>query len=227
MRKNSAVYDPPYYEEMKRPALGGLCLITDRKVCGITCVEMTMIALKAGVRWIQYREKEKPRRGIYDEALRLRELTLEYDATLIVNDHADIALAVDADGVHLGQDDLPLREARKFMGEKIIGISTHSLSEALDAVSGGADYIGFGPVFHTTTKDAGEGRGAEMLNEIKKHVSIPVIAIGGISMENLRGVLKTGADGVAVASAILKGNISENVRSFMKIIRGKWNDGQA
>ncbi len=221
MRENSAVGDQPGYKEPKRPALRGLCLVTDRKVCGLTSEEMTTIALKAGAEWIQYREKEKTRREIFDEALRLRRLTGEYGAAFIVNDHADIALAVDADGVHLGQDDLPLQEARKFMGKKIIGISTHSLAEALAAFSSGADYIGFGPVFHTTTKDAGEPKGVELLKEIKRHVSIPVVAIGGISPENLQMVRKAGADGVAVASAILKGDIYENVKFFMKIIGGE------
>lgn len=221
MREDSTVGDQPCYKGRKCPALRGLCLVTDRKVCGLTSEEMTTIALRAGVGWIQYREKEKTRREIFDEALRLRRLTREYGATLIVNDHADIAFAVDADGVHLGQDDLPLHEARKFMGEKIVGISTHSLSEALAAFSSGADYIGFGPVFYTTTKDAGEPRGTEILKEIKKHVSIPVVAIGGISPENLPVVRKAGAEGFAVASAILKGDIYENVKLFMKIIGGE------
>lgn len=218
MRKNSALHSPACYGEKKLNVLQGLYFVTDRQVRGMTSEEMTMIVLKAGAGWIQYREKGKNRREIFDEALRLRKLTREYGAAFIVNDHADIALAVDADGVHLGQDDLPLREAREFMGKRIIGISTHSLTEALDAVSRGADYIGFGPVFHTTTKDAGEPRGTEMLKEIKRHAAIPVVAIGGITIENLPQVLKAGADGVAVASAILNGDIYENVRSFMEHI---------
>jgi len=180
-----------------------------------------MAALRAGVVWIQYREKEKSRREMYREALRLRELTLEHNATFVVNDHADIALAVEADGVHLGQEDLPLAEARRILGERIIGISTHSLSEALDAAAGGADYIGFGPVFPTITKNAGEPKGVEMVREIKRHVKIPLIAIGGISLENLPIVLEAGADAVAVASAILKGNLYENARSFVMGIRSR------
>lgn len=201
------------------PFLGGFCLVTDRKLCGLTCGEMTSVALAAGAGWVQLREKERTRREIYHEALKLRALTAGYGATLVVNDHADIARAVDADGVHLGQDDLPLKEARKIMGDRIIGISTHSLSEAMDAERNGADYIGFGPVFFTSTKDAGEPRGLEMLSRIKRAVRIPVVAIGGISEENLPLVLKAGADAVAVASAVLRGDISENVRSFMRILR--------
>ncbi len=181
---------------------------------------MVRAALDSGVRWVQYREKEKTRREIYREALKLRDITRQSGALFIVNDHTDIASAVDADGVHLGQDDLPLREARKIMGERIIGISTHSLSEAVGAAGGGADYIGFGPVFPTVTKDAGAPKGVEMLREIKRQVSIPVVAIGGISLENLPEVLASGADAVAVASAILVGDISRNVRAFMTVLGG-------
>lgn len=179
---------------------------------------MVMAALEAGIRWIQYREKNETRRVIYKEALRLRQLTVEFGASLIVNDYADIAAAVEADGVHLGQDDLPLKEARKIMGERIIGISTHSLSEAMKAERDGADYIGFGPIFQTSTKDAGEPKGVSVLEEIKRNVSVPVVAIGGVSLENLGSVLYAGADAVAVASAILRGEISENVRSFFAAI---------
>jgi thiamine-phosphate pyrophosphorylase len=180
---------------------------------------MARIVLEAGAGWIQYREKEKTRREIYREASRLRVLTADYGAALVVNDHTDIARAVDADGVHLGQDDLPLKEGRVIMGDRIVGISTHSVSEALEAEQGGADYIGFGPVFVTSTKDAGEPKGLEMLGRVRKAVKIPVVAIGGISEKNLPLVLEAGADAVAVASAILRGNISENVRSFIKVLR--------
>jgi thiamine-phosphate pyrophosphorylase len=220
VRENSSV-DVVRPSGPERHLLAGLCLVTDRKVSGMSSEEITTAALRAGAGWIQYREKGKSRREIYHEALRLRGLTRDAGATFVVNDHADIALAVDADGVHLGQDDLPLKEARKILGERIIGISTHSLAEAVEAAGDGADYIGFGPVFHTFTKDAGEPKGVEALREIKRHVNIPVVAIGGISLENLAVVLDAGADGVAVASAILRGNIFENVRSFMKGIGDK------
>jgi len=200
--------------------LGGLCFITDQKACKLSCEEMTLEVLRAGLKWVQYRDKEKSGREIYEEAISLRKLTKDFNAALIVNDYVDIALAVGADGVHLGQDDLPVREARKIMGrDKIIGISTHSLEQAIDAEKEGADYIGFGPVFHTVTKDAGRPKGTDILQEIKRHVQIPVIAIGGINLENIKLVLDTGVDAVAVASAILKGNILKNTRRFMDIIR--------
>lgn len=175
--------------------------------------------LKAGVTFIQYREKDKARREIYEEALRLRELTRSFNAVLIINDHADIALAAAADGVHLGQDDLPLHEARKVMGSGIIGISTHTFEQAREAEAEGADYIGFGPMFHTTTKDAGRPVGTESLRSIRKSVGIPVVAIGGINVDNLEDVISAGADAVAVATAIVKGNISRNAAAFVRALK--------
>jgi thiamine-phosphate pyrophosphorylase len=199
--------------------LGGLCFITDRKACKLSYEEMTLKVLKAGVRWLQYRDKRRSRRKIYEESIRLRKITKEFNAVFIVNDHADISLAVNADGVHLGQDDLPIGEARKIIGkDKIIGISTHNLEQAIEAEKEGADYIGFGPVFHTVTKDAGIPKGTETLQKIKSQVQIPVVAIGGINLKNCRSVLDTGVDAIAVASAILSGDIKNNVKIFMEII---------
>jgi thiamine-phosphate diphosphorylase len=157
---------------------------------------------------------------MYEDAVKLRGITKEHHAVFIVNDYADIALRVDADGVHLGQDDLPLKEARSIMGrKKIIGISTHNIEQAIAAEAEGADYIGFGPVFHTTTKeDAGTPKGTDVLREVKRQLRIPVVAIGGINLENLRSVLDTGIDAVAVSSAILRGNIEAHAKNFMEII---------
>jgi thiamine-phosphate pyrophosphorylase len=176
---------------------------------------MINVVLRAGVKWVQYREKDLSRREIYENAVTLRDLTRRFDAHLIINDHADIALAVDADGVHLGQDDLPLKEARKIMGSKIVGISTHSLAQAMGAERGGADYIGFGPVFHTTTKDAGTPKGIDNIRVIKENVSIPVAAIGGISLDNVASVISAGADAVAVATSICKGDMAANAEKFV------------
>src|SRR4030043_2190685 len=185
--------------------LGGLCFITDQKVSGLSYEDMTHKVLLKGVRWIQFRDKKRSRREIYQNAIRLRRLTKDYDAVFVVNDFPDIALCCGADGVHLGQDDLPLKEARKIMGrDRIIGISTHSLEQAAEAERDGADYIGVGPVFPTLTKDAGRPKGIAMLREIRKQVNIPVVAIGGISLENISSVLQTRVDAVAVASAILR-----------------------
>jgi len=195
--------------------LSGICFITDRKYSSLPLQDMVTVVLRAGVKWVQYREKDLSRREIYANAVILRKLTRLFDASLIINDHADIALAVEADGVHLGQDDLPLKEARKIMGSRIIGISTHSLAEAVEAERGGADYIGFGPVFHTTTKDAGPPKGAGNIRVIKENVGIPVVAIGGINPDNVASVIRSGADAVAVATAICSGDMAANAAKFV------------
>lgn len=199
--------------------LNGLCFITGRKESCLTLKESVTVVLSSGVRCIQYREKDKSRRDIYREALILRKLTNEFRAVFVINDYADIALAVNADGVHLGQSDLPLKEARKILGtEKMIGVSTHSIDEAIEAEAGGADYIGFGPIFHTATKDAGKPKGVAALREIKKLIKIPVVAIGGINIGNLRSVIDSGADAVAVSSGIIQGDIADNVKRFLEVL---------
>ena len=163
-----------------------------------------IVAIAAGVRFFQYRNKNGSRRAVYETSLRLASLSNKSGALFFVNDHADIAAAVDADGVHLGQDDLPIEHARKLLGvDKLIGISTHGREQAQAAEAAGADYIGFGPIFRTTSKDAGNVQGCARITEIKQAVSVPVIAIGGITHENVRDVIIAGADGVAVISAIL------------------------
>lgn len=169
----------------------------------ITPEDLCRAGLDGGARVIQLRMKDTPRRVIFETAERLREMTRAAGACLIVNDHADIAAAVGADGVHLGQDDLPIEEARKVVGEQcLIGISTHSLEQALDARQRGADYIGFGPVFPTATKDAGPAKGVERLKEVAALVQIPVIAIGGITRINVAEVMAAGAYALAMISDI-------------------------
>lgn len=197
--------------------LKGIYFITDRTYCDLPVVDMVSAVLGAGIRIVQYREKDRTRREIYEEAVRLRELTTRFGAALIINDHADIARAVDADGLHLGQEDLPLSEARKVVGDMLIGISTHSLDQARRAEAEGAGYIGFGPIFPTTTKDAGSPQGLDNLRLIKQNVSIPVVAIGGISAETAPSVFEAGADAVAVATGICRGDISANAARFVRI----------
>jgi thiamine-phosphate pyrophosphorylase len=161
-------------------------------------------AVASGVRFFQYRDKGGTRREIYETALRLARIAREAGALFIVNDHADIAFAVDADGAHLGQDDLPAAEARKILGPgKLLGISTHSEKEAIEAGSAGADYIGFGSIFPTGTKETVMLQGTAGLTAVKLVVAVPVIAIGGINLGNVSEVVRAGADGVAVISAVL------------------------
>jgi thiamine-phosphate pyrophosphorylase len=178
-------------------------------------------ARAAGVAFFQYRNKTTARRTVYEAAFVLARTARSLGALFLVNDHADIAAAVDADGVHLGQDDLPIEQARKILGrDKIIGISTHSREQAHDAERSGADYIGFGPVFSTSTKDAGEAQGIEKLACIRQEVTLPVIAIGGINRTNIREVVRAGADGVAVISAVLSTeNIRASAESMVKLLR--------
>jgi thiamine-phosphate diphosphorylase len=160
--------------------------------------------LEAGVSILQLRVKSLPPVDFLELAKELRAVTRAHHCQLIINDRIDIALACDADGVHLGQDDLPLSAGRKLMGQKIVGISTHDLDQARAAERDGADYIGFGPMFGTRTKATGyEARGAEMLQQIRRAVTLPIVAIGGITAANVQEVWEAGADSVAIISDVL------------------------
>jgi thiamine-phosphate pyrophosphorylase len=183
--------------------LCGLCLILDQDTLCIDPVAAAALAQGGGVTFFQYRSKNGTRRKLYETALRLARSLRTSGALFILNDHADIAAAVGADGVHLGQDDLPIAAARLILGPAaLIGLSTHSLEQAEAAQAAGADYIGFGPIYRTITKDAGEVRGLEKLSVIAAAVSIPVIAIGGITRDTIDEVVRTGARGAAVISAV-------------------------
>ncbi len=198
---------------------GGICFITDRKSCDMDWLFMTREVLQAGVKWVQYRDKESDRCILFETAVELRDITRKAGACFIMNDHPDIAAAVDADGVHLGQDDMPVAEARRVLGSgKVIGISTHSIEEAIEAERNGADYIGFGPIFSTMTKDSGMPIGTDMLARVRSEVNIPVVAIGGITAGELPSVVKAGVQAVAVASGILQGEIRDNVKRFISVL---------
>lgn len=159
-------------------------------------------AIAGGARIVQLREKTNDVREVMPLARELRAITRERGVLYIINDRVDIAAAVDADGVHLGQDDLPIEDARRVLGiGKIIGISTHSIRQAQEAERRGADYIGVGPVFPTTTKDC-TPVGLGLVTEVAKSVRIPFFAIGGINSANIEQVLQAGACRVAVVSAV-------------------------
>jgi thiamine-phosphate pyrophosphorylase len=163
--------------------------------------------LEAGVSILQLRVKSLPPVDFLELAKQARAVTRAHGCKLIINDRVDIALACGADGVHLGQDDLPLRAGRKLMGQKIIGISTHDLDQARAAERAGADYIGFGPMFGTRTKATGyEARGPEMLQQIRGAVTLPIVAIGGITEANVQEVWQAGADSVAIIGDVLHDN---------------------
>ena len=160
--------------------------------------------LEGGAKLLQLRVKSLLPRDFLALARRVREQTRAAGCQLIVNDRIDIALACDADGVHLGQDDLPLAAGKKLLGDRIVGISTHDIAQAQEAERNGADYIGFGPMFGTTTKNTGlSARGIDMLKQIHAAVKIPIVAIGGINEQNVSQVWQAGADAAAIISDIL------------------------
>jgi len=160
--------------------------------------------LEGGIRLLQLRVKAMSAAEFFQLAHTARTLTRSYACRLIINDRVDIALACAADGVHLGEEDLPLHAARKVMGDKMIGVSTHEVEQAREAERGGADYIGFGPMFGTSTKETGySARGLEMLRRVRDAVTIPIVAIGGITEGNVNEVWQAGADSTAIISDLL------------------------
>lgn len=176
--------------------------------------------LEGGARVIQLRAKELSAKELLEVAKKARTLTRAATCQLIVNDRADVALAANADGVHLGQEDLPLGAARKLMGkEKLIGISTHDLEQAKEAERGGADYIGFGPIFGSATKETGYApRGVERLRQICRAVKIPVVAIGGIGEANVAEVWEAGAASAAMISDLMRADdVAEKVRRILAL----------
>lgn len=200
-------------------SLSGLYIILDPSVCPEhRLVEVLTTAAEAGVVLFQYRNKRAAMKDAYTEALALRQAAAKADVLFIVNDRCDLALAVDADGVHLGQEDLPLDLARKVMGpDKLIGISTHNPDQVREAATGRPDYLGFGPIFKPGSKqDHDPVVGLEGLRAIRRLTSLPVFAIGGIQIDQVGEVMHAGANGVAVISAILKApDISYAVKAFL------------
>lgn len=196
-----------------------LYLITDSKLAGDRSnKEVVEATISGGADLIQLREKDYTTRQLIKEGRELLKVTRKAGIPLIVNDRVDVALAIDADGVHLGQEDMPLVEARKILGkDKIIGISTHNLEQAMEAEAEGADYIGYGPVFATTTK----GRapvGVESLKRVMKVIKIPVFAIGGIKLNNLKQVIEAGTNRVAVISGIVAADDIKKTSEAYKVM---------
>ncbi|WP_458403342.1 thiamine phosphate synthase [Methanobrevibacter sp.] len=161
-------------------------------------------AIKGGVSVVQIREKTADTLDFYNLALKVKEITTKYNVPLIINDRVDVALAIDADGVHVGQSDMPCDVTRKLIGEdKVLGVSAATIEEAKKAQNDGADYLGTGAVFPTQTKDDAPKTTKEELKEIVESVDIPVVAIGGITLENAHELTDTGIAGLSVVSAIM------------------------
>ncbi|MEN6441512.1 MAG: thiamine phosphate synthase [Syntrophobacter sp.] len=192
---------------MKRREIDySLYLVTDRVLAGGRCLdEIVRQSIEGGVTVVQLREKNLGTRDFLARAVALRRVTCEMGIPLIINDRVDIALACEADGVHLGQEDMDSATARRLVGKNmIIGVSVNTPKEAMEAEGAGADYLGAGPVFATPTKtDTSPPTGLSGIGEIRRVVGLPLVAIGGISSANAGEIVRCGADGVAVVSAII------------------------
>ncbi|MCC7201140.1 MAG: thiamine phosphate synthase [Nitrospirae bacterium] len=199
----------------------GIYLILDQQYAKRPILSIAEEAVEAGVDVIQYREKVLSRRDALKIAERLRDLTARSNIPFIINDDPALALAVDADGVHLGQEDIPVHIARRILGkDRIIGLSTHSHKEAVEAAALDINYIGFGPIFKSGTKMAAEPLGPEAISRTRSDISIQMIAIGGINDENIAEVMRCGADGAAIISAILSSHdIKQSVRKLKERVR--------
>jgi thiamine-phosphate pyrophosphorylase len=196
--------------------------ITDTLIGGLSHAEQVERLAAGGATLIQLREKRASPLEFYRAALAALAAARSAGVRLIINDRVDVAIAVKADGVHLGQDDLPPDRARLLLGEeRIIGLSTHTLQQALEADSAPVDYIAFGPVFPTSTKEKADAVvGLEGISEVKSRVSKPLVAIGGITLENAWSVIDAGADSVAVISDVLKASdIEGRVRCYLESLR--------
>lgn len=195
-----------------------LYAVTDRSwLSGRTLYEQVEEALQGGVTMVQLREKKLTEREFLKEAVKMKELCARYHVPLIINDRVDIALMADADGVHIGQKDLDLCIARAMLGpDKIIGVSARTVQQAKLACEQGADYLGVGAVFPTGTKQDAEVISYERLKEVCEAASIPAVAIGGITKNNLNGIIGSGISGIAVVSAVFA---QQDIRSAANALR--------
>ena len=185
--------------------IGKLHILTDTVLQSrFSHMEITRLAIVGGADAIQYRQKSGSTREMIEIARNMKRLCSEADVTFIVNDRLDVAIAAEADGVHLGQEDFPIPMARELLGEgRIIGGSAATLDEARKCLSEGADYVGFGPVYPTSSKDdAGPVSGIDILKQVVEIIPVPIIAIGGVGAENIPDVMRAGAHGIAVISAV-------------------------
>jgi thiamine-phosphate pyrophosphorylase len=216
-RKNSLLTEIDFY------------LVTDSGLSKKGTLSDVKESVEAGCKIIQYREKNKSTKEMIDEASEIRRICID-KAIFLVNDRIDVALAVDADGVHIGQDDMPIDTARKILGaDKIIGLTVHNVDEAIEAEKSGADYVGLGSIFDTSTKkDAGKGIGPASIREVKEAIKVPVVAIGGINKENCRRVVENGADSfVAISAVVCSDDVKRETIEFISIIREIKNTGSS
>jgi thiamine-phosphate pyrophosphorylase len=195
--------------------------ITDVYISGLSHARQVEQLAEGGATFVQLREKKASPRDFYTAAREAIEVARRLGMQVIINDRVDIAIAVGADGVHLGQDDLPPEKARALLGaNRIVGFSTHNLKQALTASSAPVDYIAIGPVFQTTTKDKPDPVvGLETIAEIKRSISKPLVAIGGITLEHAKSVIEAGADSVAIISDLYSSeDIARRARRYFRLL---------
>ena len=209
-------------DEQKKSLLNEIdfYLVTDSDLSKKGTLSDVEKAVSAGCKIVQYREKNKSTKEMVTEAFQIKNICAD-KAIFLVNDRIDVALAVDADGVHIGQDDVPISTAREILGEsKIIGLSTHELEQAIAAEKSGADYIGLGPIFNTSTKkDAGDGIGPHLIRSVKAAINIPVVAIGGINKENCMPLIEGGVDSlVAISAVVCSDDVERETKEFIELI---------
>lgn len=200
-----------------------LYLVTDRRLMSSKMVEESVeLAISGGASVVQLREKDCTSREFYELAVRVKKITAPKNVPLIINDRIDICLAADADGVHLGQKDLPCREARRILGaDKIIGVSAALPEEARQAQADGADYLGVGAVFPTGTKSDTRPVTPEIIREIRAAVTIPFVVIGGVNAENIGKLYGLGINGAAVVSAVVaQKDVTAAARTMRKAAEG-------
>lgn len=196
-------------------------LVTDSGLSKKGTLSDVQEAVESGCRIVQYREKNKSTKEMVYEASEIKRIC-SGKAIFLVNDRIDVALAVNADGVHIGQDDMPIETAIRLLGEdKIIGLSVRNREEAVQAEKAGADYVGLGPIFDTATKkDAGNGIGPLKIKEVKAAIKLPVVAIGGINKENCESVVQNGADSlVAISAVVCSDDVKWETKYFIDTIR--------
>ena len=196
-----------------------ICVITDQMIAAQDLEEVVRQVLLGGAEMVQFREKSMGDRAFYNLGLRLKKVVRKFGALFMIDDRVDQVLALEADGVHIGQEDLPLPLVRKILGPgKIIGYSVKSVADAQWAYENGADYLGVGPIYQTSTKDAGPSLGVGVLRRITKAVSLPVLAIGGIDEDNVQAPITNGAGGVAVISSVMG---APDKRAKVQRLKGK------
>lgn len=215
-----------YGEYMKRK-IGRLCVITDTSVQKkFSHIEIAQMAIKGGADVIQFRDKLMPTGELIETAKKINKICCKARVLFIVNDRVDVALLSNADGVHLGKEDLPVKEARKLLGNnKIIGSTAHNLKEAKEAERVNADYIGFGHIYLTASKlKMTPPVGTEILKYAVKTINIPIFAIGGISLTNIEEIIRTGVHGAAVIGSVVKSSDpKKTVKELKRLLHGRKN----